>query len=87
MPGVTTSRTDAPALRLEITGMTCEHCQGHVEAALRAVPGVATANVDLEAGTASVLFANPGVAPSVLCGAVGDAGYDARVLPEPDPDH
>lgn len=36
-----------PPISLSIEGMTCASCVGRVEKALRAVPGVASANVNL----------------------------------------
>lgn len=60
---------------LIITGMTCSHCQHAVEKALKGIPGVAEAKVDLDAGTARV----EGDAPfSALAAAVEDAGYHAE---------
>lgn len=61
-----------------IEGMTCASCVTRVEKALRRVPGVASANVNLATETAAV-EASPGVAPAALLGAletaVNDAGY------------
>jgi copper chaperone CopZ len=41
-------------VELKIEGMSCEHCAGRVEKALKAVPGVDGAQVVLEAGSATV---------------------------------
>jgi P-type Cu+ transporter len=75
----------APAtesLQLPVLGMTCASCQHHVEEALRATAGVASARVDLMAHRASVVF-NPAIAaPEGLVAAIRGAGYDA-VLPRP----
>ena len=60
--------------------MTCASCQHHVETALRATPGVASAHVDLIANRATIEF-NPQVAqPESFIAAIRSAGYDA-VLP------
>ena len=60
---------------LTITGMTCSHCQHAVEHALKAVPGVTEATVDLERGAADVT----GDAPfETLAAAVYEAGYTAE---------
>jgi len=60
--------------------MTCASCQHHVESALRATPGVATAHVDLMANRATIDF-DPQIArPELLIEAIRAAGYDA-VLP------
>jgi len=41
-------------LRLEISGMTCGGCVRSVTRAVQAVPGVAAATVDLQAGTVTI---------------------------------
>jgi len=61
---------------LIITVMTCGHCQTSVTHALRAVPGVTDAHVNLSAGTATIR----GTAqPDALIAAVLDEGYGAQV--------
>lgn len=40
--------------KMLIHGMMCNHCKMTVEKALKAVPGVADASVDLEAQTATI---------------------------------
>ena len=42
------------ALTLEVDGMMCGHCVSTVHAALVGVPGVASADVDLDGGRATV---------------------------------
>tara|TARA_B100000029_G_scaffold204837_1_gene202822 strand:- start:11158 stop:13674 length:2517 start_codon:yes stop_codon:yes gene_type:complete len=65
---------------LNIGGMTCAACVGHVENALLGVPGVATANVNLGVERASVEFL-PGMAElSDLQTAVEEAGYRVEGL-------
>ena len=60
---------------LKINGMTCASCVSHVEAALRGVPGVAGAGVNLAMGNATIDYL-PGVAGAVeLRRAVEAAGY------------
>lgn len=57
---------------LPISGMTCASCAGRVERALKAVPGVSSAAVNLATETAEVA----GIAPrEALIGAVEKAGY------------
>ena len=68
----------AGTLNLTITGMTCDHCARSVTQALQAVPGVASATVDLKAGTAVVQGA-PDL--QALISAVEDEGYGAAVKP------
>ncbi len=60
--------------------MTCASCQHHVEEALLATAGVASAHVDLMAHRASVVFDPAMAAPEKLIEAIRGAGYDA-VLP------
>ncbi|GAA5513026.1 copper-transporting P-type ATPase [Deinococcus carri] len=61
---------------LNITGMTCGHCQAGVTKALRNVPGVSDAQVDLKTGKAVV----QGTAePQQLVAAVVEEGYGAQV--------
>ena len=67
-------------IKLPIEGMTCASCVARVEKALRRVPGVAAAEVNLATETASVIFAE-GAAPEALVAAVRDAGYAARLSP------
>ena len=60
--------------RLAVQGMTCSHCSAAVKSALEAVPGVESATVDLDAGSAAV----EGAAPLAdLVKAVADEGYSA----------
>lgn len=65
---------------LTITGMTCGACVRHVTAALRRVPGVRDARVQVRPGAAEVRHA-PGTSPAELCAAVEAAGYGAAVGP------
>nr|WP_307721847.1 heavy metal translocating P-type ATPase [Massilia sp. HP4] len=65
---------------LDIEGMTCASCVARVEKALRAVPGVNHASVNLATEKASV---QGEVAAEVLAAAVRTAGYEAAlVLPD-----
>ena len=61
-------------LELRIGGMTCASCAGRVERALRRVPGVLEASVNLAAETATVR-AVKGVEEAALAAAVARAGY------------
>jgi P-type Cu+ transporter len=74
-----------------VLGMTCANCVGRVERALRAVPGVGAAQVNLATQRATVEFDPALTQPSALAGAVQHAGYQvpraapaqrARVLAE-----
>jgi len=69
-PGVTS---------FDIFGMTCASCVARVEKALRAVPGVLDASVNLALERASVRGA---AASGAIIEAVRKAGYEAVVTPE-----
>jgi P-type Cu+ transporter len=72
---MTAAASTAPSgLILPISGMTCASCAGRVEKALRKLPGVRSAEVNLALETASIDA--PGVAPQVLADAVHNAGYE-----------
>src|SRR5512134_3336016 len=64
--------------------MTCASCVARVEKALKRVPGVASAEVNLATETATVGLAE-GAAPESLVEAVREAGYEARLAPAPKP--
>ncbi len=64
--------------RLSVSGMTCASCVGRVERALRASPGVISAEVNLATETASLRYATGVTSPTELAAAVTRAGYDAR---------
>lgn len=63
-------------IALSVKGMMCAHCQKRVKKALEAVPGVASADVDLEKARA-VAFCSPEVTAESLVRAVTEAGYEA----------
>jgi len=63
-------------IELDITGMTCGHCQTGVAKALKTVPGVTDATVDLKTGKAVV---HGDVDPQTLVEAVVEEGYGAQV--------
>ena len=66
----------ARPVELSVTGMTCASCVGRVERALKAVPGVTVATVNLATETAHV----EGVADAgALVAAIKAAGYEATV--------
>ncbi|WP_390893364.1 heavy metal translocating P-type ATPase [Bosea rubneri] len=66
-------------VNLSITGMTCASCVGRVEKALRGVPGVLAANVNLATERATVQLADP-TAVLALIAAIAAAGYQAEPL-------
>jgi Cu+-exporting ATPase len=62
--------------------MTCAACQHHVENALKETAGVKSAQVDLMANRANVVFDPAEASADKLITAIRGAGYDA-VLPHP----
>ncbi len=76
-------------LALQIGGMTCASCAGRVERALRKVPGVLEASVNLATEAAQVR-ALAGLDAAVLAAAVADAGYrvvDSAATGQAEDDH
>ena len=76
---------DVPAetLALSISGMTCASCVARVEKALKKVPGVVDASVNLATEKAQVKTI--GVPVETLIAAVRKAGYEAAVASEDAP--
>lgn len=64
-------------VRLAIEGMTCASCVGRVERALRTVPGVTEARVNL--ATERAVVEGSGDA-RLLIQVIGEAGYTARLI-------
>ncbi|PSH65541.1 copper-translocating P-type ATPase [Phyllobacterium brassicacearum] len=64
-------------IELDIEGMTCASCVGRVEKALKAVPGVTSASVNLATERATVRVADGSSNASRLAEAVKAAGYTA----------
>jgi len=62
---------------LAIDGMTCASCVARVEGALKAVPGVTSAAVNLATERATILGSADA---ALLVTAVEDAGYEARTI-------
>ncbi|HEV7263913.1 MAG TPA: heavy metal translocating P-type ATPase [Falsiroseomonas sp.] len=62
----------APHLSLPVEGMTCASCAGRVERALRKVPGVAEAHVNLASERADIAGT---ATPAELAAAIRAAGY------------
>ena len=75
---------DQDALDISIQGMTCASCVLRVEKALRAVPGVSEATVNLATERAHINW-NPEFSDTTdgslkVLAAVHKAGYEASVL-------
>jgi copper chaperone len=65
------------SIQLNVSGMTCGHCESAVAKALKAIEGVQTVQVDLKNGIAKVEGQN--VNTDALIAAVIDEGYGASV--------
>ncbi|TVR45899.1 MAG: copper-translocating P-type ATPase [Planctomycetota bacterium] len=65
--------------QLRITGMHCASCVARVEKALKGVPGVQDASVNLASEKASVALAQP-VDNAALCAAVDATGFGAEAI-------
>jgi Cu+-exporting ATPase len=66
-------------LTLQIHGMSCASCIGRVERALKKVPGVIEANVNLATEEARVVTDPAQVSAATLVDVVKGAGYEAEV--------
>jgi copper chaperone len=63
--------------QLKVTGMTCNGCVNTVRKALKDVPGVQDAEVNLESGNAKVTYDPARASTEAMVTAVGQAGYTA----------
>jgi Cu+-exporting ATPase len=68
--------TTNPSLDIGIKGMTCASCVGRVERALKKVPGVQSATVNLATESARIAYAPSEQMEARLRRAVRDAGYE-----------
>ena len=60
---------------LKVQGMTCNHCVMRVAKALKAVPGVQDAKVDLQKAEAVISYDEAKVSAEKLSGTIVEAGY------------
>jgi P-type Cu+ transporter len=76
VPGSTAAVENGPpaTLELPVGGMSCASCVARVEDAIRAVPGIEGASVNLATGRATVVLGT--AAPRDVVAAVAAAGYD-----------
>ena len=63
---------------IKIGGMSCQGCVKNISGVLGALPGVASAEVSLEAAEAKVAFDPQLIARAALLEAIEDAGFDAE---------
>jgi len=61
--------------KIFIEGMSCGHCVGHIEEALKEICGVKSVKVDLAGKVATVELAHP-VEDEKFKAAVDEAGYE-----------
>ncbi|KJR96046.1 MAG: copper chaperone CopZ [Peptococcaceae bacterium BRH_c4a] len=60
---------------LKVRGMSCNHCKMAVEKALKNLPGVSGAEVDLAAATVKVTYDPGSTDREKITGAIDRAGY------------
>ena len=63
---------------IKIGGRSCQGCVRNIGGVLGALPGVASAEVSLEAAQATVSFDPQQVGRADLLAAIEDAGFDAE---------
>lgn len=65
-------------LEIKVAGMSCGHCVGSVDSALRKVEGVRVENVGV--GSANISYDPAVTAPAAIAQAIEDTGYTAVSL-------
>jgi mercuric ion transport protein len=68
-------------LTLKVIGMDCKECTSGIAKRIKKVPGVVSANVDFEAGSAVVRYDGRGGMADAAIKAVEDAGFRAELSP------
>ncbi len=63
------------SIQLPVTGMTCNGCVRTIEKKLSATPGVLSARVSLESGSAAVDFDPERAKPADIVAAIEKLGY------------
>ena len=63
---------------IKIGGTSCQGCVKNISGVLGALPGVASAEVSLDAAEAQVAFDPQVIARAALLEAIEDAGFDAE---------
>lgn len=63
-------------IKLQIKGMSCNHCKSAVENAMKEIDGVQSADVHLDEGTVTVKYDSNKVDIDHFTEAIDDAGYE-----------
>ncbi|MCZ6614514.1 MAG: cation transporter, partial [Chloroflexi bacterium] len=79
-----TKEQEKQKVTLRVDGMTCASCVVHVEKALRGVPGVLEASVNLATEKATVQYVDSVATLDELRHAVADSGYSAEAMDDVD---
>jgi copper chaperone len=74
-PSLRLQEADMTTTTIKVQGMTCNHCVMRVAKALKAVPGVQDAKVDLQKAEAVVSYDDAKVSADKLSTAIVEAGY------------
>jgi Au+-exporting ATPase len=77
VPASFTAPAAASSLEVAIEGMTCASCVGRVEKALKAIPGVTNAVVNLATEKATI---QGSAEAATIIAAIENAGYEAKVV-------
>ncbi len=67
-------------IQVQISGMTCTHCEQSVRDALEQVPGVLAVDSVSYRAPQATLVADPSVTPDAIERALGEAGYRGRIV-------
>jgi len=73
-------------VELAIKGMSCASCVNRVEKALKQVPGVLNASVNLSTERARITYIPGAVELSKLISAVANTGYEATIITDSEPE-
>ncbi len=73
------AKADSVAV-LKAQGVTCGSCAGRIEEALKAKPGVASVEVEIDAGRVIVAYDSKAVTPEILAESVTAIGYGSSIL-------
>lgn len=65
--------------KFKVTGMYCDACQAKIQHALSKTDGVKSAAVDLNSGSATVIFDDAKVKPEQIIKIIEKEGYKAEL--------